>query len=109
MSFCCWLTPNLETSGRDENLDSITPLETHTRISLRLTQLMTGCLKEGSWRRMGSKGEWHYVNQDSDIILVTARKYFLETQHRVMVQKTYFTYNNLRYLCMYKCIASINV
>jgi hypothetical protein len=42
MSFCWWLTPNLETSGRDENLDDITPLEAHTRISLRLTQVMTG-------------------------------------------------------------------
>jgi hypothetical protein len=32
MSFCWWLTPNLETSGRDENLDDITPLEAHARI-----------------------------------------------------------------------------
>jgi len=51
---------------------------------------MTGGLKEGRWRRMGSKGEWHYVNQDSDIISVTAQKYFLETQHKVMVQKTLY-------------------
>jgi hypothetical protein len=72
MSFCWWLTPNLETSGRDENLDSITPFEAHSRIGLRLTQVMTGGLKEGIWRRMGSKGEWHYVNHDSDIISVTA-------------------------------------
>jgi len=89
MSFCWWLTPNLET-GRDENLDDITPLEANTRISLRLTQVMTGGLKEGSWRRMGIKGEWHYVNQDSDIISVTAQKCLLETHHRVMVQKTLY-------------------
>jgi len=72
MSFCWWLTPNLETSGGDKNLDNVTLLEAHTRISLRLTQVMTGGLKEGSWRRMGCKGEWHYMNQDIDIISVRA-------------------------------------
>jgi hypothetical protein len=72
MSFCWWLTPDLETSGRDENLDDITPLEARARISLRLTQVMTGGLKEGSWRRMGHKREWNYMNQESDIISVTA-------------------------------------
>jgi hypothetical protein len=41
MSSCWWLKPNLETTGGDENLDDITPLEAHTRICLRLMQVMT--------------------------------------------------------------------
>jgi hypothetical protein len=82
----CW-GPNLETSGTDENLDDVAPLEAHTRIHLRLTQVMTGGINEGSWRRRDSKGERRYANQYSDIISVTAWKYFLKTWHLVMVKK----------------------